>query len=74
MDIVPYPNVVGPFSPNATQLPEADLFVVFGEVGVQADYWDMTTSEQPFSDDACRARATQSGNASVLIMYARVEH
>jgi hypothetical protein len=65
--ITPYPNRVSLTYPNKTQLPEADSLVVFGEQGLQADYWNMSISEEPFTNDTCRTWATQGGGAAFTL-------
>lgn len=37
-----------------SQSPDADVFLIQGEVGLQGDYWNINPAEQPFAADHCQ--------------------
>ena len=58
--ISPYPNLV-------TQFPEADAFRVFGEQGLQADYWNIDPSDAVFPSSSCQVWSTSEGDFAIMV-------
>ena len=44
---------ISPYIFLVPQSPEANIFIVQGEVGLQGDYWSIDQGEQPFTSDHC---------------------
>lgn len=65
--MTPYPNRKNLHFPNKTETPEADSLVVFGERGLQIDFWDLNSSEESFSISNCQTWATQSESHAILL-------
>jgi len=60
--IAPYPNNF-----LATQSTEADTIVVYGEQGVQVDYWELNSSDSNFTEADCQTWATTSGEFGFVL-------
>jgi hypothetical protein len=59
--ILPYPSLVKLF-------PEADVFLVFGEQGLQVDYWNTDPSDAVFSsNNSCHVWSTLDGEFAIMV-------
>ena len=45
---------ISPYIYLVPQSPDADTFIIQGEVGLQGDYWNISQAEQPFTSDHCQ--------------------
>lgn len=50
-----------------TQSPQADIIIVVAEAGVQADFWDVSSSEAPITPENCQKWGSQHGALMVCL-------
>ena len=63
--MTPYPNRDGPQFPNKNDTPGADSLAVFGERGLQIDFWDLIG--ESINTSSCQTWATQSGGHAIIL-------
>jgi len=51
-------EIISPYPSLQAGFPGADVYLVFGEQGVQADYWNSDPSDASFENDSCQIWGT----------------